>query len=53
MLAVFKRYSIALFFLLLVAGLMILGTMGVKQFGDKMLESTDTQMKPRGEKVNL
>lgn len=31
--------------------LMILGTLGVKTFGDKMLEDTGIEMKPRGEKI--
>ena len=53
MLEVLKRYSIALIFLFLVILLMILGTMGVKKFGDKMIEDTDMKMKPRGEKVNI
>ena len=32
---------------------MLLGTLGVKTFGDKMLEDTEIQMKPRGEKVKI
>ena len=53
MLQVLKRYSLALVFLFLVVLLMILGTLGVKKFGDKMLEDTGVEMKPRGEKVKL
>ena len=53
MLAILKRYGMALVFLLLVVVLMIFGTMGVKSFGDKMLEDTDVTMKPRGEKIEL
>ena len=49
---IIKRYSLALFFLLLVVLLMLLGTIGVKMFGDKMLEDTDMIMQPRGERVN-
>lgn len=47
--AVLKRYAMALFFLLLVSFLMLLGTMGVKMLGDKMFEDTGVEMKPRGE----
>ena len=32
---------------------MLLGTMGVKMFGDKMLEDTSDIIKPRGEKIKL
>jgi len=53
MLALFKRYLIALFFLILVIALMLVGTLGVKMFGDAMLEDTNTQMVPRGEKIKL
>ncbi|WP_294960376.1 hypothetical protein [Sulfurimonas sp.] len=52
MLAILKRYSMAFVFLLLVVVLMLIGTMGVMSFGDKMLHDTgiETQaMKPRGE----
>ncbi|MCK9454965.1 MAG: hypothetical protein WCY51_01080 [Sulfurimonas sp.] len=45
----FKRYGLALFFLLFVSGLMVLGTMGVRLLGDKMIEGTGIEMKPRGE----
>jgi len=44
-----RRYGLALFFLFIVFGLMILGTMGVRLLGDKMIEGTDIEMKPRGE----
>ena len=47
-----KRYSMALVFLFLVVFLMILGTLGVKSFGDKMFEDTGVIMEPRGEEVN-
>lgn len=53
MINILKRYSLALLFLVLVAFLMVLGTLGVKIFGDKMLEDTGVEMKPRGEKVNI
>ena len=53
MIEVLKRYSLAFVFLFVVIILMILGTLGVKTFGDKMLEDTGVTMKPRGEKVKL
>jgi hypothetical protein len=53
MLALFKRYFVALIFLILVIILMLIGTLGVKMFGDKMLEDTNTQIAPRGEKIKL
>ncbi|MGE4419396.1 MAG: hypothetical protein AB7D38_06130 [Sulfurimonas sp.] len=49
MIAVLKRYALALFFLLLISVLMLLGTMGVKSFGDNMFKDTGVEMKPRGE----
>lgn len=50
---VFKRYSMALFLLFIVFGLMILGTMGVKSFSDKMLKDANIteNIKPRGENL--
>lgn len=50
---ILKRYSMALFFLLLVVFLMVLGTLGVSMFGEKMLEDAGTQMHPVGTKVAL
>jgi len=53
MLAVLKRYSVAFIILFVVFGLMILATVGVKSFSDKMVSDaqiTDT-IKPRGEKL--
>ncbi len=52
MIAVLKRYSMAFAFLLFVIFLMVLGTWGVKSFGDKMFEESGVQMQPRGEKIN-
>ncbi len=52
MIAVLKQYSMALLILFFVIFLMVLGTWGVKSFGDKMLEETDVQMQPRGEEIN-
>lgn len=49
--AVLKRYALAIFFLLLVSFLMLLGTMGVRSFGEKMFEDTGVEMKPRGEQL--
>ncbi len=51
MLAILKRYSLALVFLTLVILLMLGATMGVTMLGDKMLEDTGDKMKPRGEKL--
>jgi len=47
-----KRYSMALLFLSLVILLMIVATLLVKNFGDKMLENTDLKIRPVGERVN-
>ncbi len=49
---IIKRYAMAIFFLFLVIILMIFGTFAVKNFGDKMLEGTGVEMKPRGEHLN-
>ena len=51
MIAILKRYSIALVFLLLVVFLMLLGTMGVMSFGDSMVKDIGVEMKPRGEDI--
>jgi len=53
MLATLKRYSMALFLLFVVFGLMILGTMGVKSFSDKMVKDANIEEKirPRGENL--
>lgn len=50
---IFKRYSLALFFLIFVVLLMLLSTLGVKYLSDKMFEKTDVQMQPRGEQLKL
>jgi hypothetical protein len=55
MLAILKRYSMALVFLFIVVVLMLLGTMAVMNFGDKMLKDIGVEMqvmKPRGEDIN-
>ena len=49
MIAVLKRYSMAFIFLLIVVVLMLLGTMAVMSFGDKMVQEMGIEMKPRGE----
>jgi hypothetical protein len=51
MVAILKRYGMALVFLLLVVFLMILGTMGVMSFGESMVKDIGVDMKPRGENV--
>jgi hypothetical protein len=51
MMVVIKRYAMAFFFLLLVSVLMVLGTWGVRSFGEKMFEDTGIEMKPRGENL--
>ncbi len=49
MITVLKRYSMAFVFLLIVVVLMLLGTMAVMSFGDKMVQEMGIEMKPRGE----
>ncbi|MCK9472171.1 hypothetical protein [Sulfurimonas sp.] len=51
MIAVLKRYALALLFLLLISILMLLGTIGVKSFGKNMIKDTGIEMKPRGEQL--
>ena len=49
-----KRYLMAIVFLFLVVFLMLIGTFGVSQFADNMLEQTDkVHIQPRGEKLVL
>ncbi len=52
MIAIIKRYSMALVFLALIIILMVLVTWGVTLFGENMLEDTGVQMHPRGEELN-
>ena len=52
MIRILKQYSMAFLFLLLVIILMLAGTLGVKSFGDKMLEDTDMKMTPTGTRLN-
>ncbi len=55
MLNSFKRYGIALLFLFLVIILMLLGTLGVEDFGNHLLKDAHikTTMKPKGERLAL
>ena len=52
MVAVLKRYGMAIVFLFLVVFLMLLGTMGVMEFGNSMVQDIGVEMKPRGEDLN-
>ncbi len=53
MIEIFKRYSMALIFLLIVVLLMLVGTLGVMEFGQKMVSDIgEHEIKPRGEVVN-
>jgi len=52
MIAILKRYSMALIFLLVTVFLMILGTWGVTAFGEKMFEESGVELHPRGESLN-
>ena len=51
MIAILKRYGMALVFLFVVVFLMILGTMGVMSFGDSMVNDIGVEMQPRGEHI--
>ncbi|WP_294885070.1 MULTISPECIES: hypothetical protein [unclassified Sulfurimonas] len=44
--ATLKRYALAIFFLLVISFVMLLGTMVVKSFGDKMFENTGIKIEP-------
>ena len=48
-----KRYGMALVFLLLVIVLMLLGTLGVKDFGDQMFKDANITIQPQGEHIKL
>ena len=53
MIEILKRYSIALILLVIVSLLMLLGTLGVMEFGQKMVDDIgDQEMTPRGEVLN-
>jgi len=53
MLSNLKRYSMALLFLSLVVLFMLLGTLAVKDFGEKMFEETNITMQPKGTKLTI
>jgi len=48
-----KRYSMALFFLAVVIVFMLLGTLGVKEFGDNLFQEANITIKPKGEHIKL
>lgn len=48
---IFKRYSLALFFLFGISLLMVLGTIGVNYFANSMIEDSDAILKARGETI--
>ena len=52
MIEIFKRYSMAIIFLLVVVVLMLVGTLGVMSFGNKMIHDIGVEMQPRGEELN-
>ncbi len=49
MIALLKRYSMALVFLVVVVVLMLGGTMAVMSFGNSMVQDMGIDMQPRGE----
>ena len=54
LIAIIKRYAMAMLILFFVVLLMALSTLGVKSFGDKMAKDSGiVEMQPRGEKVKL
>ena len=54
LIAIIKRYAVAMLILFFVILLMIISTLGVKSFGDKMAKDGGMiEMKPRGEKIKL
>ena len=46
MLAILKRYSMALSILLFIALLMVAGTLGIKSFGDMLVEDSHGDINP-------
>ena len=52
MIEVIKRYSMAIVFLIIVIVLMLVGTLGVMSFGNKMVNDIGIEMNPRGEELN-
>ena len=53
MIQALKQYGMAIVFLLLVIILMLLGTLGVKDFGDKMFQDANITIKPEGKRIDL
>ena len=53
MLNSFKRYAMAIVFLLLVIILMLIGTLGVKDFGDQMFKDANITIIPKGERIKI
>lgn len=54
LIAIAKRYAMAMLILFFVVLLMVLSTMVVKSFGDKIAKDSGiTEMQPRGEKIKL
>ncbi|MFK5937937.1 MAG: hypothetical protein QM497_06005 [Sulfurimonas sp.] len=53
MIVILKRYSLAILFLLLIIILMLIFTLGVERFGDKILEDANITVMPISQKVNL
>lgn len=49
MMATLKRYSLAMFFLLLICGLMLLATIGVKSFSNQMVKDAGIEVQPMEE----
>lgn len=52
MIEILKRYSMAIVFLVIVVVLMLVGTLGVMSFGNKMINDIGLEMNPRGEELN-
>ena len=52
MLSRLKRYGAAAVFLFLVIFLMLIGTLGVKSFGDRMFEDANITIEPEGKEIN-
>jgi len=48
-----KRYGVALLALLFVIFLMLMGTLGVKSFGDQMFKDANITIKPEGKRIVL
>ena len=53
MIAILKRYSMAILFLLFVIILMLVSTLGIERFGDKMLKDANITILSTSQKVNL